>query len=288
MEPMLVIALTFGLVFGIAALLGLALGFFREKFKVERDPLVDKVFSALPNVNCGACGYPGCAAYAEAVAAGAAPVNLCTSGGKACTEELGRIMGVAASAEDMVAVLLCQGIKEKARSKGPYDGIENCRAAKLSTGSVKLCAWGCQGFGDCTKVCKFDAIHMEADGLPHVDYSKCVGCGMCVAECPQRILALIEKSKKGTVVRCSNRNPQKAMVAKHCTTGCIKCGLCVRSCPEQCIEMVNGIPKVDYSKCTSCGVCVSKCPTSSFRMIQKDIIQAGKEEAAALEKEEAV
>ena len=44
----------------LAFVLGLALGFFQKKFKVERDPLADKVRDALPGANCGGCGFPGC------------------------------------------------------------------------------------------------------------------------------------------------------------------------------------------------------------------------------------
>jgi len=256
----------------LAFTLGIALGFFREFFKVEVDPMVAKVRAALPGVNCGACGYPGCDGYAAAVAARAAEVTRCSPGGKGAAEALAAIMGVNASAEDVVAVLACQGSKQHAPLKGEYSGVQTCRAAKLATGSTKLCAWGCLGFGDCVAVCMFDAIHMEEDGLPHVDYDKCTGCGMCIAECPQVILKRVPKDRKGSIVVCSNHNPLKAMVMKTCKVGCIKCEICVKNCPEKCITMENGISIVDYSKCTSCGVCVAKCPTKVFKMLQYDII----------------
>ena len=117
--------------------------------------------------------------------AGAAPVDKCAPGGKSVVEALAGIMGVSASSEEVVAVLRCQGTREKASVKGNYVGIATCRAAKLSAGGTKTCAWGCMGYGDCTEVCKFDALHMGPDGLPVVDYEKCTGCGMCVSECPQ-------------------------------------------------------------------------------------------------------
>jgi RnfABCDGE-type electron transport complex B subunit len=52
----------------LAFVLGLALGFFRQVFAVAQDPLTDQVREILPGANCGACGYPGCDAYASAVA----------------------------------------------------------------------------------------------------------------------------------------------------------------------------------------------------------------------------
>jgi Na+-translocating ferredoxin:NAD+ oxidoreductase RNF subunit RnfB len=256
----------------LAFTVGLLLGFFNKLFSVEVDPMVSKVREALPGANCGACGFPGCDGYAAAVAGRTTEVNRCSPGGKAVAEALAQLMGVNASAEDVVAVLACQGAKEHAPAKGEYVGVKTCRAAKLSTGGTKLCAWGCLGYGDCVAVCQFDALHMGEDGLPHVDYDKCTGCGKCIAECPQQILKKVPKDRVGSMVICSNRNPIKPMVKKTCAVGCIKCEICVKNCPEKCITMVNGIPEVDYSKCTSCGVCVEKCPTKVFKMLQYDVI----------------
>lgn len=256
----------------LAFVIGLLLGFFKDFFRVETDPMIEKVREALPGLNCGACGFPGCDGYAAAVAGRTTELTRCTPGGKAVAEKLGELMGMNASSEDIVPVLACQGTKDHAPLKGEYIGVQTCRAAKLSAGGTKLCAWGCLGFGDCTKVCAFDALHMEADGLPHVDYDKCVGCGKCIEECPQGILKKVPKDRIGSMVICSNHNPVKAMVRKTCTVGCIKCEICVKNCPEKCITMVNGIPEVDYSKCTSCGVCVAKCPTKVFKMLQYDVI----------------
>lgn len=260
----------------LAFVLGTALGFFREKFKVERDPKIDEVRGALPGANCGGCGFPGCDGYAEAVATGRAATTKCTAGGASTAEAVSQIMGVNAAAEDLVSVLLCQGSKDKAVSKGEYVGVKTCRASKLSTGSVKACTWGCQGYGDCVAVCKFDALAMGDDGLPHVDYENCTGCGMCAEECPQKLFAMVPRSRKGSVVTCSNRNVIKANVLKTCKVGCIKCELCVKNCPEKCITMVNGIPVTDYAKCTSCGVCVEKCPTKCYQLLETDIMGAKK------------
>jgi len=264
----------------LAFILGWALGFFQEKFKIERDPLIDKVRAVLPGANCGGCGFPGCDGYAEAVATGRAPTNKCSAGGSSTAEAVSDVMGVDAAAVDLVSVLLCQGSHEKAALKGDYVGVKTCRAAKLSTGSVKVCAWGCQGYGDCTLVCKFDALSMGEDGLPHVDYDNCTGCGLCAEECPQKLFAMAPRDRKGSIVLCSNRNVLKANVIKACKTGCIKCELCVKNCPEKCITMVNGIPVTDYSKCTSCGTCVAKCPTKCYQMLETDVMGAKKKAPA--------
>jgi hypothetical protein len=55
-----------------AIVLGAALGYASIKFKVEGDPLVEKIEAILPQTQCGQCGYPGCKPYAEAIAKGEA------------------------------------------------------------------------------------------------------------------------------------------------------------------------------------------------------------------------
>jgi len=54
----------------LGGLLGLGLAFAAEYLKVEKDPRIDEVEALLPGVNCGACGYPGCAAFAEGIVEG--------------------------------------------------------------------------------------------------------------------------------------------------------------------------------------------------------------------------
>jgi Na+-translocating ferredoxin:NAD+ oxidoreductase RNF subunit RnfB len=254
----------------LAFLIGVGLGFFQQKFKVERDPKIDQIREALPGANCGACGFPGCDSYAEAVAGGETPPNKCSVGGSRVAIILAEILGVSVSAEDTMAVVRCQGTHDKAPKKGHYVGIPSCGAAKLSAGGTKLCAWGCYGYGDCEANCPFDAIKVGEDGIPHVDDKKCTGCGKCVSVCPQRIIALYpRKDRQRVLPLCSNRNSIKAMVRRTCAAGCFKCELCVKNCPAKAIRFENLLPVVDYSLCTSCNICVTKCPTKAFSLIRK-------------------
>jgi len=251
----------------IAFILGLALGFFKEFFAVEEDPVKIQIRAALPGANCGACGFPGCDAYASSVAKGEAGINSCSVGGQAVAEKIAGLVGGSADVRPMVAMLVCRGTHEAALLKGEYIGVKSCRAAKISTGSIKRCTWGCQGFGDCTMVCKFGAITLGEDGLPRIDSERCTGCRACANECPQHIIWVIPRDLKGSRPQCSNLNVNKAMVARNCKSGCIKCELCVKNCPEQCIRMANGIPVVDNAKCTGCGACVSKCPKKVMTLL---------------------
>jgi len=59
--------LTLGLLGGV---LGFALAFAAEKLKVEADKRIQGIHERLPNLDCGACGYPGCEAFAEGIVEG--------------------------------------------------------------------------------------------------------------------------------------------------------------------------------------------------------------------------
>jgi len=255
----------------LAAILGFLLGVFKKVFFVSVDPREEAVRAALPGANCGACGYPGCDGLAAAIVSLSAPANACTVGGSAVASEVSRIMGVSSSAETRVAVLLCQGSLDKCAPKALYRGVATCVAAKLSVNGTKLCDWSCIGLGDCERVCPFGAIVMAKDGLPHVDYRKCTGCGLCVAECPQKIFTCVPASRKGAIALCSNRNPKKAQVIKDCRVGCIKCGKCEKVCPKNCLVVTDGIPRIDYAVCDSCGECVRNCPTNALALLETTV-----------------
>lgn len=54
----------------MGGLLGLGLAFAADYLKVEEDPRVKAVRERLPGLDCGACGFPGCSAFAEAIVDG--------------------------------------------------------------------------------------------------------------------------------------------------------------------------------------------------------------------------
>ena len=270
---MSIILITAAFALALAFVLGTALGFFRDFFAVPSDPLADSIRDALPGANCGACGFPGCENYALAIVAGNAGISACTVGGPSVAEKLAAITGKSGeSVEQIVAVLACQGSFLHTPRKGIYTGLETCRGAKVA-GGTKLCSFGCIGFGDCVKVCKFDALGFNKEkGLPVINYAKCTGCRICMSECPQGIIKGVAVGQKGALTLCSNLSPNRQLVAKSCKISCIKCGLCVKNCPKQCIELCGNIPVVDYAKCDSCGTCVEKCPTKVFKIIERDVI----------------
>ncbi|MBQ9495108.1 MAG: RnfABCDGE type electron transport complex subunit B [Treponema sp.] len=257
--------------FLLAFIIGVLLGVFKKIFYVPVDEKAAAVREVLPGANCGGCGYPGCDGFAAACAAGKAPADGCTAGGVKTAQAVANVLGVHVSAENTVAVLACQGSKDKCMPRGCYNGIHSCAAAHEAVNGTKMCQWGCIGFGDCVAVCNFDALYMGSDSLPHVNTKKCTGCGVCVKTCPMHLLFTVPVSRKGAVALCSNRNENKAVILKSCKIGCIKCGKCERSCPQHAIKVTNGIPIVDYALCNSCNTCVEGCPTHVLALVENII-----------------
>mgnify|MGYP000346719092 CR=1 FL=1 len=105
-------------------------------FYVREDPRLVAIKSALPGLNCGACGFPGCEAAAKAILAGRADVTVCAAGGMEVIEELIRLTGRHGSiAELPKATVQCQGVM-RTPPRFAYDGASDCRAARPTACTV--------------------------------------------------------------------------------------------------------------------------------------------------------
>lgn len=185
---MLTAAIALGCI-GLLAAVGL--GVAAKVFYVEVDPLVAAIEEALPGANCGGCGFAGCAAAAEATAAGRMAPNGCVAGGAETHLEIAGLVGLEIKeTEPQLAQVGCRYSVARADLKFSYQGVDDCRAAVVLNGGPKECPIGCIGLGTCVKACPFDALSMGPDGLPVVDEVKCTGCGTCVRVCPVMIMKL--------------------------------------------------------------------------------------------------
>ena len=249
----------------LGGLFGLGLAAASRKFAVKMDPRVEQVLDALPNVNCGACGFAGCADYAEAVVLADADVNLCVPGGPSTTRAVAAIMGVeAVDKEAAKAIRMCQC--EGAPSRFIYDGLTDCRAGVALAGGFTACRYACVGLGTCVEACPFGAIRTGADSLPVVDEEKCTGCGQCVKVCPRDIFEVRPVSKTVHVL-CRSRD-KGATARKACLRACIACKRCEKACPFDAIHVVDNLARIDYDKCTTCGKCVEVCPNKCIVDLQ--------------------
>jgi len=246
------------LIGGIGLLIGLFLGIAAIVFKVNVNEKEQIILDILPGNNCGACGFPGCANLAAAIANGEAAVNSCPVGGSACAKKIAEVMGTEASEmERNVAFVKCGGDCEKTKNKFDYYGIKECNMANMVSGGIKSCEYGCLGYGSCVDVCEFDAMKI-VNGIAVVDKEACTACGKCVKVCPRNIIEMIPY-KAIQVVKCVSKD-KGPVVRKNCDVGCIACGICVKNCAYDAIKVTDFCAKIDYSKCVNCGVCVEKCP----------------------------
>ncbi|HAQ61397.1 TPA: hypothetical protein DCR49_05275 [Candidatus Delongbacteria bacterium] len=253
----------------LGAVFGAILAYASKVFAVAVDPKVEKISAILPQANCGACGFPGCAGYANGIVSSGAEINLCSPGGKEVVEKIAEIMGVAAkSSVAMVAYCACNGTKDNAKNRFEYYGPKSCSSAVFVSGGHKACDYGCLGFGDCVEACLFGAMGMGENGLPFVDDSKCVGCGACVKACPKGVMKMMPKNAK-VYLACNSKAKGKE-VTDACIVGCIGCKICSlpKTTPSGAIKMNGDLPVVNYDIEDTLTGAKFKCPKGCF--IDKD------------------
>ncbi len=144
---------------GIGLVLGIILGWASDYFKVDADPVVDKIDNLLPQTQCGQCGFPGCRPYAEAIAKGEADINRCPPGGEEGIKRLADLLGVEAKP-------LGEGLAPKPKSVAVID--ENT----------------CIGCTLCIQACPVDAIVGASKQMHTIVADLCTGCELCLPPCP--------------------------------------------------------------------------------------------------------
>jgi len=144
----------------LSLLFGAVLGFAAVRFKVEGDPLVERIDELLPQTQCGQCGYPGCRPYAQAIANGD-DINKCPPGGQATINELASLLDVPAPTLD--------------EEHGEESDIRKVAYIREDE---------CIGCTKCIQACPVDAILGAAKQMHTVITSECTGCDLCVEPCP--------------------------------------------------------------------------------------------------------
>jgi electron transport complex protein RnfB len=124
------------------------------------------ILALLPQTQCTRCGYPDCAGYAEAVAAGLADINQCPPGGQAGIERLAALTG------------------RPATPLNPLHGTEGPRHVAVIDEN-----W-CIGCTLCIKVCPTDAILGSNKRMHSVIEPYCTGCALCLPVCPVDCISL--------------------------------------------------------------------------------------------------
>jgi electron transport complex protein RnfB len=150
----------------LASISGLVLGYAAIRFRVEGDPLADKIDALLPQTQCGQCGFAGCRPYAEAMARGEAEINLCPPGG-----------------DDTVAALADLLGREPKPVSAEQAGPQGRTVARIDEQT-------CIGCTLCIQACPVDAILGAAKQMHTVIESECTGCELCLPPCPVDCIAM--------------------------------------------------------------------------------------------------
>lgn len=260
-----------GIMAAVSLVCGVVLAFAFLKLRVEEDPRIETVAGMLPGNNCGACGSPGCKAFAEVVVLGKAKPAQCTVSNAGNISAIAAFLGVdAGSVEKRVARLHCAGGAGDVRRLAHYAGLASCRAAVLVNGGGRGCTWGCLGLADCERACTFHAITMNARGLPTVETDKCTACNDCVEVCPLELFTL-EPLRQKLLVQCkSPLTGEKARAI--CAVACDACGRCVADGGPGVLEMRAGLPIIQQPGNTSVQA-TFRCPTGAIQWVNGDQFQ---------------
>lgn len=129
-------------------------------------PEAARLHAALPQTQCTRCGYPDCAGYAQAIAAGEADINQCPPGGAEGIARLARLT------------------RRPAVPLNPAMGVEGPRLMAVIDED-----W-CIGCTLCLDACPTDAILGGNKRMHTVIEAYCTGCELCVPVCPVDCIAL--------------------------------------------------------------------------------------------------
>ena len=253
---------------GIGVIGAIVLYLVSKRFYVKEDPRIGEIEELLPGANCGSCGRSGCHDFACACASASTLDGLvCPGAGEDAMKKIASIVGLESKeVSRMVAVLKCGGSCQNRPTVTRYDGAASCAVIQMLGSGTTECSFGCLGLGDCSAVCRWNAIHINpVSGLPEVDEDKCTGCGVCVKKCPRHILELRPKGPKDrrVWVACSNRE-RGAVARKECSAACIGCMKCEKICPFGAVTVTGNLSYIDAGKCRLCRKCVKVCPTGAI------------------------
>ena len=133
-----------------------------------------RLLDALPQTQCTRCGYPDCAAYAQAMAVGEAGINQCPPGGAEGIARLAHIVG------------------QPVLPLNPEFGTEGPRSVVWIDE-----AW-CIGCTLCLDACPTDAIMGSNKRMHTVLEAHCTGCELCIPVCPVDCILIENASEQRT------------------------------------------------------------------------------------------
>jgi electron transport complex protein RnfB len=258
--------------------LGLLLGYAAHYFKVQGEPLVEKIESLLPQTQCAQCGFPGCKPYAVAISKNLADINQCPPGGIDTVVALANLLG-----------------KEPKPLNSAFGETKPKSVAVIIEAD-------CIGCVKCIPACPVDAILGASKFMHTVIASECTGCELCIAPCPVDciVMQLVPEKPTPVISRFESNFEQTALP-------CIRCGECATVCPIQLLpqqlywhsradnlasrDIKTYLDTYHLFSCIECGRCDVVCPSHIplvhyFRVEKEKItLKISQEESASLAKQ---
>ena len=172
----------------------------QEPASVHQD-LAGQLLDVLPQTQCKRCGYPDCAAYAQAIAQGQAGIDQCQPGGAAGISRLHQV------------------VTQHRTNHNHRDNRDN-----RDVGNPNRLVGSVVGTVDAITPSTLNPDYGEEGPctVAFIDEDWCIGCTLCIAACP--VDAIIGINKR-----------MHTVLEMHCTG----CELCLPVCPVDCILLEN-------------------------------------------------
>jgi electron transport complex protein RnfB len=122
--------------------------------------LSHQILAILPQTQCTRCGFPDCAAYAQAIALDEADINQCPPGGQEGVKRIATLTG---------------------RPESPLNPLNGAETARSVAWIDE--AW-CIGCTLCIAACPTDAIIGSNKQMHTIIENACTGCELCLPVCP--------------------------------------------------------------------------------------------------------
>lgn len=164
-------------VVALALVFGAVLGWATVRFRVQADPMVERIDRLLPQTQCGQCGYPGCKPYAQAIASGEADIDQCPPGGEAGVRALADLLG------------------REPKPVNPDNGVVKPPLVALVVEA------DCIGCTKCIQACPVDAIIGAPKRMHTVIPELCTGCELCLPPCPVDCIDLVPPEPRASEYR---------------------------------------------------------------------------------------
>ncbi|MXS85053.1 RnfABCDGE type electron transport complex subunit B [Nitrosomonas sp. HPC101] len=134
---------------------------------MDKNKLIEQIDAALPQTQCGQCGFDGCKPYARAIVEGQADIDQCPPGGDAGVATIAAILHIAPKPLNTA-----------------YGHPKPPSVAFIDEAQ-------CIGCTFCLRACPVDAIIGAAKCMHTVLTELCTGCERCIAPCPMDCISMV-------------------------------------------------------------------------------------------------